>query len=232
MLRLLARFFVVLSLFGASLGVPNAAASNSTAPECESDNGTDVNAYFDVRRSDVIWLNLQGLRPPCVTVVQGNTFYRAHGWITQLPPGTPVDDGTVETMYPQGYTPARPAPMEDFLSKISQARYVISRDGRVEMTRTVERRKLLAHAELGEFGDLFVAPDNSAGVTIHGAAPEWTTLESFSSRELATGEHLVEIFWTLKKRHCDGFGTDPVANCLPAGESLATSTSFNVVPRK
>jgi hypothetical protein len=229
---LLARVVVVIGLAGASLAVPNAAASASNVARCVSDNGTNVNRYFGVRKSDVIWLNLQGHQPPCVRVVQGNTFYRAHGWISQLPPGTPVEGGTVETIYPAGYRPAHPAPMRDFLSKISRARYVVSRDGRVEITRTVDRRRMLDHAKLGEFGDLFVAPDSGSGITVHGAAPEWTTLEPFSSRQLAVGEHQVEIYWTLTDRHCDGFGADPAANCLPAGESLTTSTIFDVVARQ
>ncbi|MQA79312.1 MAG: hypothetical protein GEV10_12685 [Streptosporangiales bacterium] len=166
-----------------------------------------------------------------MTVVQGRTFYRAHGWIAQLPPGTQVDGETIETVYPEGYRPNHPAPMVDFLSKVSQARYVVSRAGQVEIARTVDRRELLAHAKLGAYGDLFVAPDSSSGVTVHSQAPEWTTLEPFSARRLSVGEHTVEIYWTLTKRHCDGFAADPAADCIPAGESLSTSTVFNVVPR-
>jgi hypothetical protein len=120
--------------------------------------------------------------------------------------------------------------MADFLSKISQARYVVSRDGQVELTRTARRPALLARAELGRFGDLFVAPDDTLvpGVTIDGRSPEWTTLEPFDSRSLAAGEHTIEIYWTLTKPHCDGFAPDPVNNCLPAGENLSTSTTFTV----
>jgi hypothetical protein len=230
--RLSARIAAVAALAGASLAVPSAASATPTATRCLSDNGSYVNGYFRVPRSDVIWLNLQGLRPPCVTVVQGNIFYRAHGWIAQLPPGTEVDGGTIATVYPAGYRPDRQAPMQDFLSKVARARYVVSRDGRAEITRVVERRRLLDHAKLGEFGDLFVAPDSGSGVTVHGAAPEWTTLEPFSSRGLGLGEHTIEIYWTLTRQHCDGFGTDAASNCLPAGESLVTSTAFNVVPRR
>jgi hypothetical protein len=218
-LGLTTKLVAVAALVGASLAVPN----TSSATRCTSDNGSDVKAYFGIQRSDAIWLNLQGLHPPCVTVVQGHTFYRTHGWITQLPP---------ETVYPEGYRPDHPAPMKDFLSKITQARYVVSRDGRVEIARTVGRRELLARAKLGAFGDLFVAPDSTLtpGVTIYGAAPEWTTLEPFSSRGLSVGQHTIEIYWTLTKQHCDGFAADPANDCLPAGESLTTSTLFDVVP--
>jgi hypothetical protein len=211
-----------------------AAASASSTRTCRSDNGTNVNAYFGIPRADAIWLNLQGQRPPCLTVVRGNPLVRTHGWIAQLPPGTIVDGERIQTVYPEGYEPDHPAPMRDFLSKLTQARYVISRDGTVELTRTVTGRELFAHAKLGRFGDLFVAPDDSLtpGVTIHGAAPEWTTLEPFSSRSLAVGQHTIEIYWTLRERHCDGFAADPANNCLPAGESLTTSTVFDVVRRR
>jgi hypothetical protein len=224
------RLLTLVALVGAGLAVPATAASADTG-RCVSDNGTNVNAYFRTGDADVIWPNIQGLRPPCVTVTRGNTFYRAHGWIAQVPPGTEVDGNRIEPVYPAGYQPDFRAPMVDFLAKFTAARYVISRDGEVEVTRTVGRPELLLRAKFGRFGDLFVAPDTtlSPGTTIYGAAPEWTTLQPFSSDALAAGEHTIEIYWTLRKRHCDGFASDPANNCLPAGESLTTSTVFTVV---
>lgn len=231
MLRFLTRVAAVVAVAAGVLAVPHAASAASPVARCHSDNGTDVNAYFGVPRADVIWLNLQGVRPPCVTVVRGNTFYRTHGWLTQLPPGTVVGGETIQTVYPAGYQPDHAAPMRDFLSKIVQARYVVSRDGQVEATRTVARRQLLARAKMGQFGDLFVAPDTSPGFTVHASVPEWTTLEPFSSRSLSAGQHRIDIYWTLTRQHCDGFAGDVASNCLPAGESLSTSTLFDVVPR-
>jgi hypothetical protein len=205
-----------------ALVVSVGAASASASTTCLSDNGTNVQRYFDIRGSDAIWLNLQGHQPTCVTVTQGRTFYRTHGWIAQVPS---------RAVYPAGYEPDFASPMADFLSKISQARYVISRDGEVEMARTVRGRALFARAKLGRFGDLFVAPDTTLvpGATIGGRSPEWTTLEPFDSRTLGVGEHTIEIYWTLTEPHCDGFAPDPTNNCLPAGESLSTSTTFTVV---
>lgn len=220
--RLVAASALVL-VAGVSLVVPVEPASASRPTTCISDNGTNVPRYFDIR-GDAIWLNLQGHQPPCLTVVQGHTFYRTHGWITQL---------TSRAVYPVGYEPDFRAPMADFLSKITQARYVISRDGQVEITRTVGRPALLERAKLGQFGDLFVAPDTTLlpGVTIEGRSPEWTTLEPFESRKLGVGDHTVEIYWTLTEPHCDGFAPDLVNDCLPAGESLTTRTTFTVVER-
>jgi hypothetical protein len=220
------------ALVGATLAVPNAAASASPAGRCISDNGSNVNAHFGVSHSDVLWLNLQGQRPPCVTVVRGNTFYRLHGWISQLPPGTVVDGATIQTVYPEGYRPDHAAPMADFLSKIERARYVVSRGDQVLLTRTVGRRALLRHSKLGEFGDLFVAPDSGSGVTLHGAAPMWTAVQPLSSRRLSVGQYRIDVYTSFTKQHCDGFGSDPAANCLPAGENLATSTVFDVVARR
>jgi hypothetical protein len=191
-----------------------------------SDNGTDVERYFGIHRgSNVIWPNIQGISPPCLTVVKGNTFHRAHGWITQL---------RSRAVYPEDYQPVHPAPMADFLSKLTHSRYVISRDGRVEITRTVGRPALFQRAKLGQFGDLFVAPDTTLvpGATIEARSPEWTTLEPFDAGELPAGEHTIEIYWTLSAAHCDGFTSDLALSCLPAGESLTTTTTFTVTPRR
>jgi hypothetical protein len=205
---------------GLSLGAVPAGGSTD---RCRSDNGTDVARYFDLHRTDPIWLNLQGRQPACVTVRGDRPFSRTHGWIAQQ---------AEHAVYPADYTPARRAPMADFLSKLTRARYVISRDGEVEVTRTVHRTALLARAKLGRFGDLFVAPDTTLvpGVTIEAGAPEWTTLERFDPARLGPGEHTIEIYWTLSARHCDGFAPDPVNDCLPAGESLSTSTTFTITP--
>ena len=222
MLRFVARWAAVaasLSLVGVLLVPGTASASSSTT--CLSDNGTDVADYFGIR-GDAIWLNLQGRQPSCLTVVQGHTFTRTHGWITQ------VADRAV---YPDGYLPDHPEPIVDFLSKLTQARYVISRDGRVETTRIVRGPALFDHAKLGQFGDLFVAPDTTLvpGVTIEAESPEWTTLEPFDSRRLGVGEHTIQIYWTLAEPHCDGFAADLANNCYPAGETLTTETTFTVV---
>jgi hypothetical protein len=189
---------------------------------CLSDNGTDVARYFGLG-GDAIWLNLQGQQPACLTVRQG-TFARTHGWIAQ--------EGA-KAVYPADYTPDRREPMADFLSKLTEARYVISRDGVVEVERVVRGRALRSHATLGRFGDLFVAPDTTLvpGVAIGPDAPEWTTHELFDARRLPLGDHTIEIYWTLSDRHCDGFAPDPAIDCVPAGESLSTSTDFTVVPR-
>jgi hypothetical protein len=91
---------------------------------------------------------------------------------------------------------------------------------------------LLEHAKLGQFGDLFVAPDSTLapGGTLYHLSPEWTTLEPFSARRLRVGQHTINIYWTLTKQHCDGVAPDLANDCLPAGESLTTSTLFTVVP--
>jgi hypothetical protein len=222
---------LVLVVASAALVAPSSAGPASAALDsggrgpgarCLSDNGTDVARYFGLR-GDAIWLNLQGQQPACLTVRRG-TFARTHGWIAQ--------EGS-KAVYPADYTPVRREPIADFLSKLTEARYVISRDGVVEVERVVRGRALRSHATLGRFGDLFVAPDTTLvpGVTIGPDAPEWTSHELFDARRFPLGEHTIEIYWTLSARHCDGFAPDPVNNCLPAGESLSTSTAFTVVPR-
>lgn len=60
-----------------------------------------------------------------------------------------------------------------------------------------------------------MAPDTGSGVTVYGAAPEWTTIEPFRSRTMDPGEYRIDIYWTMTEQHCDGFGADPASNCLP-----------------
>jgi hypothetical protein len=227
MARFLARCAAVVALIFAvtvSLEAPAGASRDAAeAPVCRSDNGSDVARYFDLHGTDPIWLNLQGRQPPCLTVAAGRSLSRTHGWITQLPS---------RAVYPAGYAPTRRAPMADFLSKLTQARYVIRQGDEIEITRTVRRPALLERAKLGQFGDLFVAPDTTLlpGVTIAAEASEWTSLERFDTRTLAPGEHTIDIYWTLTEPHCDGFAPDPATDCLPAGESLTTSTPFTLTP--
>jgi hypothetical protein len=219
-----------LSLTSVSAAQTSGAASASTS--CISDNGTNVNAYFGIEGSDAIWLNLQGLQPACRTVIKGNTFYRVTGWITQVPPGTREGNKRIKPVYPVGYRPDFPAPMDDFLSKLSRERFVISNGG-APITITVTTPDLLTHGKLGAFGDLFVAPDTALvpGVTIFGDSPEWTTVEPLDSQMLSVGQHAIDVYWTLTKQHCDGFTRDVSLSCLPAGETLVTSTTFEVIPR-
>jgi hypothetical protein len=202
----------------------------SASTTCISDNGSNVNAYFGIEGSAAIWLNLQGLQPACRTVVKGDTFYRVTGWITEVPPGTKEGNTTIKPVYPNQYKPDFRAPMDDFLSKLVQERFVISDRGPTIIT-TVGRSDLLAHGKLGTFGDLFVAPDTTLvpGVTIVAGAPEWTTVEPLESQTLSVGEHTINVYWTLAKQHCDGFTSNIATSCLPAGESLVSSTTFSVV---
>jgi hypothetical protein len=229
MLRFGPRVAVAALLALTSVGASTASAAvpveaRPVSAGCVSDNGTDVERYFGLEGSNVIWPNIQGISPPCLTVIKGNTFHRAHGWIVQQ---------RSRAVYPADYEPRHPAPLTDFLSKLTQSRYVISRDGHVEITRTVRRPSLFQRAKLGRFGDLFVAPDTTLvpGATIEARSPEWTTLEPFDSSDLPVGEHTIEIYWTLSEAHCDGLTPDPALSCLPAGESLTTTTTFTVTRR-
>jgi hypothetical protein len=222
------KFGAVVAAVTASLFLGGSGASASTT--CFSDNGTNVNAYYGIQGADAIWLNIQGLQPACQTVVKGNTFYRVTSWITQVPPGTREGNQKIQPVYPKKYRPDYPAPMDDFLSKISQEKFVVSNGG-TAITTTVTRSDLLAHGKLGAFGDLFVAPDTTLvpGVTIFGDAPEWTTVEPLSSQMLSVGQHTIDVYWTLSKQHCDGFTRIVAYSCLPAGETLVTSTTFEVI---
>jgi hypothetical protein len=223
---------IVLSFTPSSVSFAGTAVVPSVSTRCISDNGSDVNAYFDIEGSDAIWLNLQGLQPACQTVIKGNTFHRVTGWITQVTPGTKEGNKRIKPVYPPGYRPDFPAPMDDFLSKLSQETFLISNGG-APLTITVSSPELIADGKLGAFEDLFVAPDSSLvpGVTIFGDSPEWTTVEALDSQALSVGQHNIDVYWTLTRRHCDGFTTGASLSCLPQGETLVTSTTFEVIAR-
>jgi hypothetical protein len=60
----------------------------------------------------------------------------------------------------------------------------------------------------------------------------FATFASPSLRPLKAGPHTSTVFFRLSAQHCDGLGTDPAANCLPAGEFQYTGpTPFEVVKR-
>jgi hypothetical protein len=50
-----------------------------------------------------------------------------------------------------------------------------------------------------------------------------------SMNPLPLGRHTVDVYWQLAAPHCDGFTTDQASSCLPAGETLVRSISFDVV---
>ncbi|KPM56900.1 hypothetical protein ACG83_03405 [Frankia sp. R43] len=144
--------------------------------------------------------------PTCRTAVAGEPWVRiGPGWVTAASAATAV--------YPADYTPTKPNPIDDFNSKFLRARFVVD-IGTPQEKSFGFGRKALRTGFFTEDGLPFSQP------------------VSPPLRPLRVGQHTSTVFLTLRARHCDGLGTVPDENCLPAGEFAYTgNTPFEVVPR-
>jgi hypothetical protein len=129
-----------------------------------------------------------------------------------------ADDG-VDSVYPAGYAPLRPRPIEDFVAKLTvrvvtdggtqqQQSYVFSP---AEAVRTD-----IALAQLDP--DDPDAPQFAMAVTMPRMKP------------LSVGAHSYEVTWVLSAQHCDGYSTVVEESCLPAGELPIDGGPLTVTP--
>ncbi|MGW8767136.1 hypothetical protein ACWGN5_32075 [Streptomyces sp. NPDC055815] len=145
--------------------------------------------------------------PPCREAFVGEQWVRTFpSWGT-----APSAQGTV---YPAGYTPARPAPMNDFTSKFLGVRIVNDIGTAQQRSYTFGPEVLRRIALDPESGFLFA----------YFATPPLHPLRA--------GAHTTTVFMRLSAEHCDGIGTNPEENCLPAGEFQYTgNTPIRFFPR-
>lgn len=142
---------------------------------CVNSFGVDLNDLYGV--SDQI--RMLG----CRVISAGEHWIRPMWWITNT---------AADSVYPGGYVPARVAPLDDFVSKLT-VKFVI--DGGTHQERTyifnasgIVRTDIhLEQVEPGVWG----APYPMASIL----AP---------LRPLSVGQHFVEAFIVLSAEHCDG----------------------------
>jgi hypothetical protein len=157
------------------------------ANHCFWFSGVDVNELFGVSEQFHHFL--------CRELSAGEHWRPFVSWIT--------DDG-VESVYPAGYVPLRPLPIEDFVAKLTvkvvtdggtdhQATYGFSPAAAVRTDITLDQLEP-------------DAPQLSLAVTMPRMKP------------LSVGAHTYEVTWVLSAQHCDGLGAVVEENCLPAGE--------------
>jgi hypothetical protein len=122
---------------------------------------------------------------------------------------------------PAGFVPAPGAttPLEDFVQKFVQVRYVIDPNSEHEQT-----------VVFPNAGNLFTGP-----VSLFPGLPEdFKAVVSPATlgtlRPLPVGDHAVEVYWTLSAQHCDGLGDVVDENCLPGEEFLYVNPPFTVTP--
>ena len=110
----------------------------------------------------------------------------------------------VDSVYPAGYVPLRPLPIEDFVAKLTvkvvtdggtpqQKTYVFSPAAAVRTDITLDQ----------------LEPD---------APPLGLAVTMPRMKPLSVGAHTYEVTWVLSAQHCDGLGAVVEENCLPAGE--------------
>jgi len=171
------------------------------ANHCVTGLGVDLNELFGV--SD------QFLARGCNVVSAGEHWIRSAEWIT---------NGSDDPVYPAGYVPARPAPIEDFLSKLIAVKIVVDGGTRQQQTYVfspgqVERTDVTADQLQPGLWD----PGTPMAIALPRMAP------------VSVGPHTSEPILVLSAKHCDGFFTDEARSCLPAGETSYVARPFQVV---
>src|SRR5262245_20253970 len=181
----------LLALLATSLAVGSATAGRDDAPgrdanHCVNAFGVDLNELYDV--SD------QFRNRDCQAVTAGDHWVLGPlVWI--------VDDG-VDSLYPDGYVPVAPNPVDDFAAKLVAVKVVVDGKTQVFSPGEVLRTDITPEQlEPGSFEDL---------LALASMLPRL--------RPMSAGEHTFQPFIVLSAMHCDGIAPDEDSNCLPAGE--------------
>jgi hypothetical protein len=121
-----------------------------------------------------------------------------------------------DAVYPPGYVPLYPNPVDDILAKVTLK---VVTDGGTRQEKTFT----------------FSPADHDAfrtDLTIHDINPANPDLPGFimipRMPPLSPGHHTYELIWVQVAPHCDGTSTDLEASCLPAGEYPQGLRSFDV----
>ncbi len=177
-----------------AVGAGSASAGRVDPPGHQDTNhcfwfsGVDVNELFGVPEQFHHFL-------VCRELSAGEYWRPFVSWI--------AGDG-VDSVYPAGYVPLRPLPIEDFVAKLTvnvvtdggtpkQKTYVFSPAAAVRTDMTLDQ----------------LEPD---------APPLGLAVTMPRMKPLSVGAHTYEVTWVLSAQHCDGLGAVVEENCLPAGE--------------
>ncbi len=193
------RLTIVLAVLATSMLLSFRAESAGRAdPPGHQDGNHCVNSS-NVDLNDLYGVSEQIREFACREISAGEHWIRPIWWIT---------NAAADSVYPGGYVPARAAPLDDFVSKLTAVEFVI--DGGTHQERNyifdasgIVRTDIDAE-QLDP--DLWDAPYPMASILVR-------------LLPLSVGEHFVEAFVVLSTEHCDGFTTDPDSSCLPAGET-------------
>jgi hypothetical protein len=191
--RGVAGLMALLALLAASLvfGVGSTSAGRDDPPgrdanHCINEFGVDLNELYGV--SD------QFRTRQCQALSAGEHWVLGgFVWI--------VDDG-VDSLYPDGYVPVSPNPIDDFAAKLVAVKVVV--DGTAQVFSPSEALRTDITFEQLE-------PDG-----VEDPGPMASMLPRMNP--LSVGEHTFQPFIVLDAMHCDGIAPNEEENCLPAGE--------------
>ena len=173
-----------------ALGVTNASAGRVDPPgqrdanHCINSLGVDLNELYGI--SD------QFRNRDCQALSAGEHWVLGPiVWI--------VGDG-VGSVYPSGYVPASPNPIDDFAAKLVAVKVVV--DGKAQIFPPGEAlRTDISFAQL---------EPGQPSLPMESMLPRL--------RPASVGVHTFQPFVVLSAMHCDGLGSVADDNCLPAGE--------------
>jgi hypothetical protein len=185
-----------------AVGVSAASAGRIDPPghddanQCSNEFGVDLNELYGI--SD------QFRTRNCQVVSAGEHWVIGPVvWIVNQGP---------DLVYPDGYVPSEPEPIDDFTSKLVSISVVVDGGTKRETVRVFSADEALR-----------------TDITIDQIEPgAWDAPYPMASmlprmRPLSVGDHTFQVFIELSAEHCDGFVTDPELSCLPAGEIAFTS---------
>ncbi len=171
------------------VGSTSASAGKSEPNHCVNEFGVDYNTLFgEADRFRTF---------ECRTVIAGERWIPFLFWAT--------DDG-VDSVYPEGYVPLKPAPVDDFVAKLIAVKVVV--DGGTAQ----ERVQSFSASQA-------VRTNINAEQLQPGAWPVPTPMAAMLPRMLpaTVGEHTFQVIVVLRAEHCDGLGPVRELQCLPAG---------------
>jgi hypothetical protein len=196
--------------WGAAGGLPGTGdksfnpAGNTGNNHCVSPEGVDAN--------ELLGISQQLLQPDACNVVEAGEFYVPLGfpgfwWVN-----------TFWEAVPAGYTPSAPTPREDFVSKVRSVTFVVDPGSKQQRSYHYRAQDIMDVRTIHDFFPV--------------TGPDWPTVLFLAKLPpLSPGDHRLGTSIEMSARHCDGLGTNPVANCLAAGVTKLTVCPFMVVPR-
>jgi hypothetical protein len=195
--------------WGAAGGLPGTGdksfnpAGNTGDNHCVTPEGVDANELLGI--SQPLFM------PGVCDVFEAGEFYvpLGSGWLNM---------NTFWEAVPADYTPSAPTPLQDFISKVRSMTFVVDPGTKHERSYRFTAQDIMDVRTLHDF--------------FPQTGPDWPVALFLAKLPPApVGDHWVATSINMSARSCNGLGTDPAVNCLPAGITRLQVCPFTVVPR-